>query len=190
MSTSFEQRITLQMKSPNPLFIAWLEEWLKYAEQKNSLKRHSLAKALESLQKYPLIMYTGRDCSILEGFGPGICNMIDKQLLVYQTKHKQVSTITEREHNASIQEVIKKVQTKLCERRKKASTKSKAINFTSDATEKEIIPSNSSSSTSVADNRFKFLFLPNNFDIIFLVDTQETIGLVHERKTKSFCTIP
>lgn len=172
--TTIEQRITLQIKSPNPLFIEWLQEWLKYAEQKKSLKRHSLAKALESLQKYPLVMYTGRDCSILEGFGPGICQMIDKQLLIYRTNNGQSSINVEREHDASIQEVIKKVQKRICERRPKMTKKTVSL-MKND--ENEIVPASCSSSSisgSVADNRL--LFLPNTFKIVLLVDTQETIG--------------
>lgn len=84
MSIRKEERIYFRAKQPNPLFCAWLEKWLKEAEAKDSMKRHALAKALESIKKYPLVLYTGRECAILEGFGPGICAMLDKQLTVHR----------------------------------------------------------------------------------------------------------
>lgn len=85
MSTKMNgTRIYFCAKNPNPLFTEWLEYWVKQAEEKDSMKKFTLAKALESLKKYPLVLYTGRDCAILEGFGSGICAMLDKQLQVYR----------------------------------------------------------------------------------------------------------
>lgn len=84
MSQVSGRRIYFRAKSPNPLFTEWLEYWVKQAEEKDSMKKYTLAKALESLKKYPLVLYSGRDCAILEGFGSGICAMIDKQLQVYK----------------------------------------------------------------------------------------------------------
>ncbi|XP_055303441.1 crossover junction endonuclease MUS81 [Sitodiplosis mosellana] len=84
MSPLTGKRIYFRAKNPNPLFTEWLEYWVKQAEEKDSMKKYALAKALESLKKYPLVLYTGRDCAILEGFGSGICSMIDKQLQVYR----------------------------------------------------------------------------------------------------------
>lgn len=84
MSQVSGRRIYFRAKNPNPLFTEWLEYWVKQAEEKDSMKKYTLAKALESLKKYPLVLYSGRDCAILEGFGSGICTMIDKQLQVYK----------------------------------------------------------------------------------------------------------
>lgn len=53
-------RIYFRAKNPNPLFTEWLEYWIKQAEEKDSMKKYTLAKALESLKKYPLVLYTGR----------------------------------------------------------------------------------------------------------------------------------
>lgn len=163
-----EQRITLQQKSPNPLFIQWLIEWLNYAEQKNSMKRHSLAKAIDSLTKYPLVMYTGRDCSILEGFGPGICQMIDKQLSLHRQKSAHLPIVTEQEHNASVQEVVRKVQVKL---RSKRPLIQKSL--------PDIVKAVASASTirTPIDGAVPLLDMPpNTFKVVLLVDTQETIG--------------
>lgn len=74
LSRSVEkQRIKLTQINPNPLFEKWLMNWIRQAEDKNSMKKHALTKALASLRKYPLMLRTGRDCAILDGFGNGIC---------------------------------------------------------------------------------------------------------------------
>lgn len=56
---SNETRIYFRAKNPNPLFTQWLEFWLKQAEEKDSMKKCALAKALDSLKKYPLVLYSG-----------------------------------------------------------------------------------------------------------------------------------
>lgn len=82
-----ECQIYLRARRPNPLFQGWLEQWLVEAQRKDSRKRFALAKALEALNKYPLVLHSGRDCSILDGFGNGICAMLDEQLKVYKNKN-------------------------------------------------------------------------------------------------------
>lgn len=80
---SHEQRITLTQRHPNPLFEHWLAEWQRLAVEKDSMKRFALSKALESIRRYPLPLASGRECCILDGFGPTICAMLDKQLAVH-----------------------------------------------------------------------------------------------------------
>lgn len=87
---SDEQRITLAQRQPNPLFEHWLTEWLRFAVEKDSMKRFALTKALESLRRYPLPLLTGRECCILDGFGPTICAMLDKQLAVHRLAQNRV----------------------------------------------------------------------------------------------------
>lgn len=79
-STDNRKRIKLSQINPNPLFEKWLMEWIEQAEESNWKKKHSLTKALESLRKYPLMLRSGRDCVILDGFGVGICRMLDEKL--------------------------------------------------------------------------------------------------------------
>lgn len=189
-----EQRITLRQLTPNPLFEQWLSEWLSYAELKNSMKKVALAKALESLRRYPLVMHSGRDCSILEGFGQTICRMLDKQLEVYRsggcagssTGHVTSShrVMTEAECDRSIQEVVGKVQKVMAKnqrrvRKKKVDTVSDPIvelfNKYNDEPNKEeviVIPEDVSKSAEVAEVRIP----ANSYEIILLVDTQETAG--------------
>lgn len=139
--------MTLKLRDPNPLFKKWLTEWMEYATRKDSLKKHSLAKALDSLNKYPLVLQNGRECSILDGFGTKICRMLDRQLELH-LEHHQIPS--EREQNESIQEVIKSVH----EQYIKSKTRQKE-------------------QTQGAPN----LIVPAGiFDIVLLVDTQETAG--------------
>lgn len=72
-----------QRKCANPLFEKWLKEWRDEARAKGSSVEDHFAKAIESLQKYPLPLATGRDCILLQHFGVKLCAMLDKRL----TKH-------------------------------------------------------------------------------------------------------
>lgn len=101
-----ERQIYLRAKHPNPLFEGWLEQWLLEAQRKDSRKRFSLTKALESLRRYPLVLHSARDCSILEGFGKGICTALEKQLKIYQTENPAQILPSERDVELLEQTVI------------------------------------------------------------------------------------
>lgn len=111
-----ERQIYFRARNPNPLFEGWLEQWLSEAEQKDSRKKFALAKALESLKKYPLALYSGRDCSILEGFGTGICTMLDEQLKVYQNANPGSALLNEAELELMEQTIICDVSRKIEEK--------------------------------------------------------------------------
>ena len=36
--------------------------------------------ALKSLQKYPLVLESAKECKVLQHFGEGLCKIIDKKL--------------------------------------------------------------------------------------------------------------
>lgn len=74
------KRIKVIPKNPNPLFKKWLKEWVDEAEKKKKKISQTYQRALDSLNKYPLTLYSGHDCAILENFGPKICQMLDEQL--------------------------------------------------------------------------------------------------------------
>lgn len=97
------QRIKLTQINPNPLFEKWLLEWIQQAEVEDSMRKHSLIKALDSLRKYPLMLKTGRDCSILDGFGTGICRMLDERL------KKKENLVSEQRLDESLKGAMKKV---------------------------------------------------------------------------------
>lgn len=101
-SVENRQRIKLTQINPNPLFEKWLMDWIKQAEDSNSMKKHALAKALDSLRKYPLMLRTGRDCSILDGFGVGICKMLDEKL------KKVENLMSEQRHDESLKQAVNK----------------------------------------------------------------------------------
>ncbi|KAJ8961777.1 hypothetical protein NQ318_021378 [Aromia moschata] len=74
------KRITVKLKTPNPLFEKWIIEWRDKAKEQNSKMEFCFNKALESLRKYPLPMESGKECKILKGFGDKICQMLDHKL--------------------------------------------------------------------------------------------------------------
>lgn len=141
-----ENRVTLKLQDPNPLFIKWLTEWLEYATRKDSLKKHSLAKALDSLKKYPLVLQSGRDCAILDGFGSKICRMLDRQL----QSHSEPQILSDHVQNESIQVVIQNAHEQY------VKSKNRQEEQTQEAT--------------------NLVISAGSFDVILLVDTQETAG--------------
>jgi hypothetical protein len=74
-------RIFVKKKEPNPLFKKWLSEMIAEAKKKNKKKMiETYNTALKSLEKYPLTLYSGSDCVILEGFGAKICQILNEKL--------------------------------------------------------------------------------------------------------------
>ncbi|XP_037501265.1 crossover junction endonuclease MUS81-like [Rhipicephalus sanguineus] len=74
------RRIKKKDPDPNPLFTKWLQEWKETAVASNSKLQHVYGKALKSLNKYPLVLKSGKEAKILEYFGDKLCNMLDKKL--------------------------------------------------------------------------------------------------------------
>ncbi|XP_045024974.1 crossover junction endonuclease MUS81 isoform X2 [Daphnia magna] len=74
-------RITRKPKScPNPLFEKWLIELKEDAARKDSKLQYVYGKALKSLQKYPLVLESAKECKVLQHFGDGLCKIIEKKL--------------------------------------------------------------------------------------------------------------
>lgn len=187
-----ETRIYFRAKNPNPLFTEWLEYWLKEAEKKDSLKKHSFAKALESLNKFPLVLHSGRDCAILEGFGSSICAMIDKQLQVYKESNPG-QVLTEKQMDFKEKSIIFEAKEKLNSTRKNQTNK-ETIHFTDKMNDTlEAFLNNPNNNFDEDDDLLaavcspprktaqdfmpqKVKFTHDNYDILLLVDTQETAG--------------
>lgn len=181
-------RIYFRSKNPNPLFTEWLEYWTKQAEEKDSMKKYTLAKALESLKKYPLVLYSGRDCAILEGFGSGICGMIDKQLQVYKDLNPG-RLLSEQQMNVMEKSIILDVKTRFEGKRAK---KNPIIDFKDklDDTLEALLNDNGFDQDvemmTATQPMPSIQFMPSKvrlqsgkFKIILLVDTQETAGWVN-----------
>lgn len=196
-----EQRITLAQVSPNPLFERWLAEWLNYAEQKNSMRKHALAKALDSLRRYPLVLHSGRDCSILDGFGQTICRMLDKQLEVHRNNNVAPNgrpALDEADADRTLQEVVVKVQVRMKEQAQRQRKRAKMALQRDEAALGKIVtgddpivdlydkhkdPSGAEATDdciNIADEQCgSTVIVPaNSYEIILLVDTQETAGWV------------
>lgn len=180
-------RIYFRAKNPNPLFTEWLDYWLKQAEEKDSMKKYTLAKALESLKKYPLILYSGRDCAILDGFGSGICAMIDKQLQVYRDSNPG-KILDEKQMEVKEKSIILDIKTMID---KKKAKKNPIIDFIDklDDTLEALLADNPFDQdlemlpTVMTQPITSMDFMPSKprlhsgkFKIILLVDTQETAG--------------
>lgn len=74
------KRVKAKAKCQNPLFVAWLEEWKADAVSRGTEMQFCFGKALNSMKRCPLPLKSGRDCMLLENFGPKLCAMIDKKL--------------------------------------------------------------------------------------------------------------
>lgn len=188
-----EKRITLTQRQPNPLFVAWLQEWLRHAEQKDSMRRVAFAKALDSLQRYPLVLQTGRDCCILDGFGSTICQMLDKQLAVHRANvkappPKPMIGSNDRENNNKQQEILQKVREEMVKASRKRNKPLQVVECTSKKQPTVADLWNKYDMQQPATNRAAedaaeitpttspIVVDKNTFDIILLVDTQETAG--------------
>lgn len=186
-SDANETRIYFRAKNPNPLFTEWLEYWLKQAEEKDSMKKYSLAKALESLRKYPLVLYSGRDCAILEGFGSGICTMIDKQLQAYRDSNP-VRLLNERQMDVKEKSIILNIKTIIDRKKVKKNpiiefkeklddTLEALLNDNAFDEDIEMHPIARTQPTTTMDFMpSKIRLQSGKYQIILLVDTQETAG--------------
>lgn len=83
----YGKRKKKKMKTPNPLFEMWLREWKEEAAEKGIKSQYVYAKALKSLQRYPLLLTSGKDCKILENFGDKLCKMLEDRLQKHIQEH-------------------------------------------------------------------------------------------------------
>uniref|UniRef100_A0A1B0DLB8 Crossover junction endonuclease MUS81 n=1 Tax=Phlebotomus papatasi TaxID=29031 RepID=A0A1B0DLB8_PHLPP len=159
---------------PNPLFKKWLGEWLKYSEENNLGNKTALARALNSFEKYPLPLASARECIILEGFGPTICEMLDKKHKKYKNEEMKCSG------NVEVPAEKKKVSKK-----PKAGTSSSKTSPKKRAT-KKIVPETKSEQKEDANI---VVMSPSTFQIILLVDTQETKGKTKKALDATICEL-
>lgn len=177
-------RIYFRARNPNPLFTEWLKYWLEEAERKDSMKKIALAKALESLEKYPLVLHSGRDCAILDGFGSSICAMIDKQLDVFKSSNPK-KLPNEQEIEKKEKTIIFDLQGVLAQEKQKIHNPIEDFKKLDDTLEALLNAGNSAFEdlANVMDElendpwtKHKQTLRADHFKIILLVDTQETAG--------------
>ncbi|XP_049281651.1 crossover junction endonuclease MUS81 [Anopheles funestus] len=171
------RRISVRLKRPNPLFEMWLEEMIAKAEEKNTIGRIALQKALTSLRRYPLPLASGRDCIVLMDFGKTICENLDRRLMTYLADGGQVIT----DHYPAIEAILNDEQvdhyreltnTVRAQRDKEPDVEAETL-----VPVEQTMPNDSFSGKHPADtlarNDFVRISHPN---AILLVDTGETIG--------------
>lgn len=180
METSSTNRIRISVKriTPNPLFESWLKEFIAAAEKKEAKSQFQLKRALNSLQKYPLPLDTGRDCIILEGFGHGICTLLDKKLeehikrsLPAQTQ--PANSIVDLNNSFKASDAYRKMKDKEHEEISVAVLG----DLSKDGRLPPVKPKKGRKRKEIVVQRFQsYEIQPDDYQIILLVDTQETIG--------------
>lgn len=145
---------------------------------RNSELRSHFAKALNSLRRYPLPLESGRECIILQHFGTKLCSMLDRKLEEHR-RQESTKAVDARSSEAGSKEdrtaILRKKPAEVCqvvEIQKKTVVAKQARNAKKNAPKRLV---NANAIASKETNR-QISFEPNTFDIVLLVDTQETCG--------------
>ncbi|XP_055918169.1 crossover junction endonuclease MUS81 [Eupeodes corollae] len=158
-----QRRIEITLKNPNPTFEKWLERWLQEAITKRHKSEQKIREALESLRQFPLPLATGRDCAILRGFGPKLCDLIDQELQqLRKTNPDSILHTTASTYSNDIKTVVKSVQ-----KSKNASKEKKKREQTAKQKAKQL---------EFEESQEQIIASPGTFRILLLVDIQETNG--------------
>lgn len=170
------KRIKIVPDRPNRLFESWLEEWRNEAVLRNSELQNHFTRALDSLKRYPLPLESGKECIILQHFGTKLCSMLDKKL---EEHRRQESTkavdvyFSDIVNNDDCTTTWRKKSTEECqtfevqEKTVVEQTKNIKKNARRKSTNANVITTEVNKQISLE---------PSTFDIILLVDTQETSG--------------
>lgn len=165
---------------PNRLFEIWLEEWRNDAMLRNSILGNQLTKALDSLKRYPLPLESGKECIILQYFGTKLCLMLDKKLEEHRRRESAKAAdahSSEATDNANCiiasKEQEQAVDDKVVEIQKKTARVVRQAKNTKQNAPKKLVNVNEIASK---ESDRQIYLEPNTFDIILLVDTQETCG--------------
>ncbi|XP_032686476.1 crossover junction endonuclease MUS81 [Odontomachus brunneus] len=178
------KRVKVVLDRPNHLFEIWLEEWKKEAMLRNSELQSHFAKALDSLKRYPLPLESGRDCIILQHFGSKLCSMLDKKLEEYRRQESgnasddaRVAVEGNEEYAIASKKTPSEEDRTIGEVQEKTAMAKQNKNTRKNASKKLV----NANEVALRHADKQIHFEPNTFDIILLVDTQETCG----GKTKS-----
>uniref|UniRef100_A0A1A9WFJ8 Crossover junction endonuclease MUS81 n=1 Tax=Glossina brevipalpis TaxID=37001 RepID=A0A1A9WFJ8_9MUSC len=163
MIMSSVARLEITLKRPNAIFETWLEQWLQEAERRDNKSRHKLREALDALKMYPLPLSSGRECSILRGFGPALCTLIDKEM----DKQRNKAEIIVANSSMFQNEVLQVVESAKKHKRKQKADSNKQSKLTKK--EQKALEEEQWRSKQV-------VMQPGKFRIKLIVDTQETSG--------------
>lgn len=164
---------------PNRLFESWLEEWKNEAMLRNSELCSHFAKALDSLRRYPLPLESGRECIILKHFGVKLCSMLDRKLEEHR-RQESTKTIDARSSEAGGKEdctaALRERPIEECQviEIQEKTVVAKQTKHAKKNAPKRLVNANEITSK---EAEYRQIFLePSTFDIVLLVDTQETCG--------------
>lgn len=126
-------------------------------------------KALDSLKRYPLPLESGKECIILQHFGMKLCSMLDKKL-EEQRRQESIKTIVDADCITASRKQL--LDDKVVETQEKTARVRQARNT------KQSAPKKLANIDEIAskENDRQIYLKSNAFDIILLVDTQETCG--------------
>jgi len=171
------KRVRIAFDRPNRLFENWLEEWRNEAILRNSELEHHFTKALQSLRKYPLPLASGKECIILQHFGTKLCSMLDRKLQEHRKEQSQtqgaITRIVEVDNNEDRIAMSRKEPVRKDECLEKRMLVTKQTKNTKKIALKKSLNANEIVSK---DTDRQICLEPNSFDIILLIDTQETCG--------------
>lgn len=169
------KRIKIVPDRPNRLFESWLEEWKNEAMLRNSELQNHFTRALDSLKRYPLPLESGKECIILQHFGMKLCSLLDKKLEEYrrQESTKVVDVyFSDTVNNDDYTTTWRKKSIEECkifEAQEKMAVVERTKNIKKNAPRR-------SANEIVTEVNKQISLEPSTFDIILLVDTQETSG--------------
>jgi crossover junction endonuclease MUS81 len=171
------KRVRVAFDKPNRLFENWLEEWRNEAILRNSELEHHFTKALQSLRKYPLPLASGKECIILQHFGTKLCSMLDRKLQEHRKEQSQTQAtdtrIVEVDDNEDRIAMPRKEPVRKNEFVEKTTLVTKQAENTKKIASKRLVNADEIVSK---DTNKQICLEPNSFDIILLIDTQETCG--------------
>lgn len=172
------KRVKVVPDRPNRLFEIWLEEWENEAARRKSELRYHFAKALSSLRRYPLPLESGRECIILQHFGTKLCSMLDKKLEEYKKKSSKVVDTSGSSSNEDCTSALiqKQVEEDRIVEIQEITTLAKQARTAKKNAPKQQLVNAYQIATQNCNDKVEIVLEPGTFDIILLVDTQETCG--------------
>ncbi|XP_058815639.1 crossover junction endonuclease MUS81-like [Topomyia yanbarensis] len=170
-ASSTVRQIGIKISCPNPLFERWLQEMLTKAEDKDSMSRIPLQKALASLRRYPLPIASGRDCFMLTDFGKTICEALEKRWRVYLKNGGEIRTALM--HDQQVEKLLNDESLEFYRSLIGEVHGEGDKEQLTDAEQFEIPDDSIFENLDVLDQQYVTI---SNPEAILLVDTQETIG--------------
>lgn len=136
---------------------------------RNSELCGQFTKALDSLKRYPLPLESGKECIILQHFGTKLCLMLDKKL-EEQRRHESAKAIVDADCITASRKQL--LDDRVVETQEKPARVRQARNTKQNARKKFA----NIDEIALEENDRQIYLESNAFDIILLVDTQETCG--------------